>query len=278
MLFEKQKVKFDYIFNFWGVHTLFNIISVNLYKSNKKYVFVHDSRYLYKRYVCFYKKYDYIFCVSNELKNKVCNVYKNMSDKIITLHNAIDVNNILLLSKEIGFRDNYNGCRILSVGRFDYIKGFDIIIKSCKILLYKGYNVKWYIIGDGYENENLKLSIKENNLEDRFVLLGEKENPYPFFKECDIYVQPSRVDSYSLPLSEAKIFNKPIVTTSFMGSIEQIKDKETGLFVETSPEGIAVGVQQLLDNKELREKLTNNLKIENQKPNHDYFAELKKYL
>jgi len=279
LLFEKQSFRYDTIFNFWGqTKMLIPIICKDLYQSNNKYIFLHDERRISKKNKRYYSNYDLLFCVSKELTKKAKKIYKNISDKITTLHNFIDVNNILLLSKEISFKDNFNGCRILSVGRLDYVKGFDIVIKSCKILLDKGYDIKWYIVGDGPEKENLISLIKENNLDDRFILLGERVNPYPFFKECDIYVQPSRIDAYCLTLTEAKIFNKPIVATLFMGSKEQLNDNENAIIVETTPEGIAVGVQKLLDNKDLREKLINNLKEENKKPRPDYFAELKKYL
>lgn len=282
MLFEKQNVKYDYIFNWSGFSSIGDIICSNVYQSDKKYIWFHldffNDKTMIKKYKKILSKYNFVFCVSKSFSEKVKKVYKNIADKIVTLYNPIDTEKILNLSNSDSFNDNYNGCRILSVGRLIYLKGFDIAIKACKILIDKGYDFKWYVVGNGPERKKLMNLIKENNLENNFVLLGEKENPYPFFKDCDIYVQTSRSETYCLTLSEAKILNKPIVTTIFSGTYEQIKDKETGVVVETTPEGIAAGVQQLLDNKELREKLINNLKIENQKPKPDYFSELKKYL
>ena len=282
--FKKQNIKYDYIFNFWGINTLIHIIATELYKSDKYYIWIHDEKILFKKYGKYYSKYNFIFCVSKELTKKLRKIYKNISDKIMLLCNRIDTKNILKLSNDIGFEGDYNGFKILSVGRLSYIKkGFDIAIKACKILTDKGYDFKWYIIGEGKkqngaEREYVTNLIKENKLENRFVLLGEKENPYPFFKECDIYVQSSRAEGYCLTLAEAKLFNKPIVTTAFVGSYEQIKNNKTGIVVDTTPEGVAAGVQKLLDNKELREKLINNLKEENKLPKQDYFAELKKFL
>ena len=279
LLFEKQSIKYDYLFYLKSANVFFSFVFEYIYSFEKKYIWLHSEGLLQKeKYNKSLNKYDFIFCVSNELAKKAKKVYEDLSDKMSTLYIPMDVRNILNLSNGDGFKDNYNGCRILSVGRLVYLKGFDIAIKTCKILVDKGYDINWYIVGDGYEKEKLSSLIKENNLEKNFILLGEKENPYPFFKECDIYVQSSRSEGYCLTLAEAKIFNKPIVTTVFPGTYEQIKDNETGIIVETTPECIASGVQKLLDNKELREKLINNLKIENQKPKPDYFAELKKYL
>lgn len=279
LLFEKQNIKYDYLFYLKSSINLFYFVFEYIYFIEKKYVWVHSEGILkWKKYNKIWNKFDFIFCVSKELTIKAKKVYKSLSDKIATLYIPMDAKNILNLSNSIGFKDNYNGCRILSVGRLYHIKGFDIAIKACKKLVNKGYDIKWYIVGDGHEREKLNSLIKENNLANKVILLGEKENPYPFFKGCDIYVQSSRSEGYCLTLAEAKIFNKPIVTTIFSGTYEQIKDNETGIIVETTPEGIAVGVQQLLDNKELREKLINNLKEENKLPKQDYFAELKKYL
>lgn len=282
LLFEKQNIKYDYIFNWTGLNVIGNIICSKLYHCNKNYIWVHVEHCLkkkvYKKYNKLYNENDFIFCVSQELTNKVRNKYKNIADKIVTLYNYININDVVKLSNDVGFEDDYNGRRILSVGRLDYIKGFDVLIKAYKILIDKGYDIKLYILGEGNERESLTNLIKENSLENKIILLGEKINPYPYFKECDIYVQSSRAEGYCLALAEAKIFNKPIVTTVFSGTYEQITNNENGIIVETTPEGIAAGVQKLLDNKDLREKLSNNLKEENKKPRPDYFAELKKYL
>ena len=282
LLFEKQNIKYDYIFNWSNVSGFGHIISNNLYKFQKNYIWIH-SNFIFgilknKKYKKFLNNYDYIFCVSKELTNKAQKAYKNVSDKIVTLYNPVDTDNILNLSNGDGFKDNYNGYRILSVGRLNYVKAFDIAIKACRILVDNGYNIKWFIVGDGYERENLVNLIKENKLENTFILLGEKNNPYPFFKECDIYVQPSRSEGYCLALAEAKTLNKPIVTTVFSGTYEQIKDKETGIIVKTNPNSIATGIRTILDNNELKEKLVNNLKEENKKTKLDFFSELNKFL
>ena len=82
-------------------------------------------------------------------------------------------------------------------------------------------------------------------------------NPYPFMKECDIYVQPSRHEGYCITLGEARCFNNPIVTTNFTGANEQIKNEETGLVCEISENGIYKSLKRLLDDKDLY----NNIKI-----------------
>ncbi len=283
LLFEKQNSKFDYIFNFSGPNTLNHIICKDVYKCDKKFIWIHSEYSLTKndpkKYKNIFNKYDYIFAVSKVLTKELCNSLPKLQNKIKTLYNVVDRNFIINLSNDsqIGFKDNFNGGnRILSVGRLDYIKGFDIAIKACKILIDKGYDIKWYILGQGEEKENLIDLIKQNNLDNKFILLGAFSNPYPFFKNCDIYVQSSRSEAYCLTLAEAKIFNKPIVTTVFPGTYEQIKDNETGIIVDTNPKSIADGVENLLESDELRKKISLNLSKE--KKGINSFLELEKYL
>ena len=88
---------------------------------------------------------------------------------------------------------------------------FDIAIKAAAILVKKGYTIKWYVLGEGEERNTLEQSIKEHNLIANFILLGIKENPYPYINNATIYVQPSRFEGKSLAIDEAKILHKPIL-------------------------------------------------------------------
>ena len=61
------------------------------------------------------------------------------------------------------------------------------------------------------KEKKLEKMIEENDLQEIFILLGMKENPYPYIREADIYVQPSRFEGKSIAIDEAKILQKPIV-------------------------------------------------------------------
>ena len=132
-------------------------------------------------------------------------------------------------------------------------------IESCRKLLDKGYKVKWYVIGEGDEREKLTNLIKENRLEEHFYLIGLKSNPYPYLKQADIYVQPSRFEGKSIALDEAKILNKPIVVTNFSTAKDQINDGIDGLIVEMNSNAVAEGIERLINDKKLKQTLINNL-------------------
>ena len=108
----------------------------------------------------------------------------------------------------------------------------------------------------------IESQIPGKGLQDRFILLGSRSNPYPYFAACDIYVQPSLYEGFGITLSEAKMFAKPIVTTVFGTAHEQIKDRENGLIVGMTPEAIAEGVIRMVRDEELSEKCIGALQEE----------------
>ena len=98
---------------------------------------------------------------------------------------------------------------------------------------------------------------------DKFFLLGAKTNPYPYIKDADIYVQPSRFEGKSVALDEVKALAKPIVVTNFSTVYDQFIDGETALVSKMDPFDIADKIELLIKNESLRHELVENLKKEN---------------
>lgn len=183
-----------------------------------------------------------------------------MKDKTDVIYNIINNEQIYNWADEYkAFEDNFDGIRILTVGRLTKQKRTDIIPKIIYTILENRFNIRWYVVGDGEERENIINEIKVLGLEERLILVGTKNNPYPYFKECDIYVQPSRHEGYCLTLAEAKRFNKPIVTTNFVGAVEQIKNNETGLIVRFDEREIEESIIKIIEDDKLRDKFILNL-------------------
>jgi glycosyltransferase involved in cell wall biosynthesis len=148
---------------------------------------------------------------------------------------------------------------IASVGRLSVQKGFDLAIEACKILKQRRLNIKWIIVGEGQERENLERMISAFQLTDTVFLPGATPNPYPCMKACDIYVQTSRFEGMGMAVIEAAFLNKPIVTTNFPSALETVEHEKTGLICEMTPEAIANAVERLITDKELSQTLVNNL-------------------
>lgn len=232
-------------------------------KAEKKVAWIHSDVEVYKRYLSnyidYYSKFDKIYCVSEDGKAKFDNQYPNLSKKTEVFHNIINDKQLDKLSKEDqGFKDSFNGIRILTVARLTKQKGCDILPRIVSKLAAKN-NIRWYIIGDGEEREHISKEIEKYKVQDKLILLGLKTNPYPYFKECDIYVQPSRHEGYCITLAEARHFNKPIVTTNFVGAVEQIKNNETGLIVRFDEREIEESIIKIVEDDKLRDKLILNL-------------------
>ena len=154
--------------------------------------------------------------------------------------------------------------RILTVARIDEQKGLDIAIEAARLLKEKNFKFAWYEVGGGGLMRQYQSLVKKYGLEKEFFLIGARKNPFPCYRDCDIYVQPSRWEAYCLTLAEARAFTKPIVTTDFIGAREQIEDGETGLVVPTySAEALAAAVGRLLSDEALRKRLSDNLALAN---------------
>ncbi|MFD0988663.1 glycosyltransferase [Mariniflexile jejuense] len=216
-----------------------------------------------------YNNFNEIICVSSECEisflGEVQKTNKNLKTSVIK--DISDEKLIAIMSLEndgLNFVDSKNHIKLLTVGRLAKAKGYDLAIGACKILVDSGKKIKWFVIGDGPEKNNINDLIKANNLQDNFILLGYNENPYPFIKTCDVYVQTSLFEGLGLTVIEAAILKKPIVTTNFPTAHTIIKNLETGLICEMNSKAIAKDITRLLENSELRNSFVNNL---NKKPN-----------
>ena len=161
------------------------------------------------------------------------------------------------------FDNEFNGLKILTVGRLSIEKGQNLISSILDKLIKLGKNVKWYCIGYGDLKNELELEIQKYGLEEKLVLLGSKSNPYGYIRDCDIYVQPSQNECYCTTVTEAKCFNRPMVITNVNCSKEQIKNNYNGLIVDIDEQSILEGIIKLIDKKEIRDKFINNLSKEN---------------
>lgn len=204
---------------------------------------------------------DYIVTISEGCKEKFDKFYPELSDKTIVIENILSENFIVTQSKKYDEKDSFfnsNCIKALSVGRFCKAKNFDNIPDICSRLIKKGLNLKWYIIGYGSDEELIKQKIKQANMESNVIILGKKENPYPYIKNCDLYVQPSRYEGKCVAVREAQILNKPVVITAYGTSESQLKNGYDGVIVPMDNEGCAEGIYNVLTNKELLECLAYN--------------------
>lgn len=210
----------------------------------------------------YFEKADYIMAVSEITGEILSKFYPFIKDKIKVVHSILLPETIKKLSFEkILIKDNFDGIKIVTMARLSNEKGIDLAIKACSRLINEGYNVKWYFLGSGTEKnlERYKSLANELNVQSNIEFLGAVDNPYPYVRIADIYVQPSRFEGRSNALNEAKALNKPIVVTNYPTVRDQIIDKVEGIIVPVSAEGISEGVKKLIENPDKMKNLSMNL-------------------
>ncbi|MBR4287636.1 MAG: glycosyltransferase [Clostridia bacterium] len=204
-----------------------------------------------------YKRSSKIVAVSHSQAEALREFRHEYKNKIIAINNIIDVDDIKKRSEEkmdIEFsKDKFN---IVSCGRLSPEKGMDLAIDACKILVDKGYNnFKWRVVGGGPIEKHLADQIQKLGVQDYIQLLGMQSNPYPFIKNADLLVQPSRFEGHSVAIMEAKILGTPIVATKSAAK-EQIQHRTNGVLCDTTAESIANAIEKVLNDKELLKKIT----------------------
>lgn len=208
-------------------------------------------------------KFDYIIAVSEECKNAFLKKYPSLENKIRVMENITSPKFIRKMAEE-GIEGNIindNSFKLVSVARLSHAKGIDNAVRSLRILHDRGLiNIKWYVVGYGGDEKMIRNLIKENNLEDSFILLGKKINPYPYIKIADLYVQPSRYEGKAVTVGEAQILAKPVLITNYTTAQSQLKANIDGYICELSVVGITNGIEKLYYGILLRESLANNCK------------------
>lgn len=195
---------------------------------------------------------DMIVSISKEVQNKL---------KTENFENIVSETDLKRQS-EFGesFHDDFDGLRILTLGRLAVEKGQQLVPNVVRRLKDDGLNFRWYLIGEGNLRKELEKEIKRLRIENELVLLGSKINPYSYLKDCDLYVQTSLHEGYCITLYEAKIFEKPVVTTDFLSASNLIENHGDGLIVEISENGIYAAVKELIKDDNKRKEFSSFLK------------------
>ena len=204
-----------------------------------------------------YRDVDKIVAVSEQCGKLIKATYPQLTSKIIEMENILSKDLISQQASEpiLDMPREKGQCHLLSIGRYSYAKNFDNIPEICKHLLREGLQVKWFIIGYGCDEPLLKRKICEAGMEKNVILLGKRENPYPYIAACDVYVQPSRYEGKCVAVREAQMLGKPVIITNYPTSGSQLEDGVDGLIVPLDNEGCAAGIAAALRNPPLLARL-----------------------
>lgn len=204
--------------------------------------------------------YDQIVSISEDVTKGFVAKFPSLADKIVLIENILPKSLIEAQAQEapdLPFPDN-GSTTLLSIGRFCRAKNFDNVPDICRYLVADGRNVRWYLIGYGGDEALIRQKIAEAGMQARVILLGKKENPYPYIKACDLYVQPSRYEGKCVAVREAQMLGKPVVITAYPTSGSQLDDGVDGVVVPLDNEGCARGIAALLREPDKMRRLAEN--------------------
>lgn len=243
--------------------------------------------------------YNHIASISSDVTASFLKTFPSLKNKIIEIENIIPGDYVKSraetplgcdMTADVKPGHEVREITLLSIGRFAYQKNFDNIPSICRELINllsisrfctaKNYDnaseimhrintagisdVKWYIIGYGGGESLIRDKISEAGMEEHVILLGKKDNPYPYIKGCDIYVQPSRYEGKSITVREAQILCKPVAVTDYPTAPSQIKNGVDGIIVPLDNDGCARGLAHFIADTELQSRIVDYLRT------HDY--------
>lgn len=235
--------------------------------ADKKIAWIHNdfrtTKYKINCLTNILDSYQEFVAVSKRVAEEFCELCPKYKDKVSIAYNILPVEEVIRKADEIIFDSvfmNEYKTKLLTIGRFTKQKGIEYVIECSSLLKKKGKPFHWYLIGYGELEGFYRKMIRKYNIEDCFTILGKKENPYPYLKKCDIYVQPSIHEADCISVKEAKIFCKPIVCTDFDGADEQIINEENGVIVPVRDvAALEKQIEHLIESSEARNKLSNAL-------------------
>lgn len=203
--------------------------------------------------------YNYIVSISKDAARSFTNVFPMLENKIVIIENILPVKLVQRQMNECDVSDEMNGIglKLLSIGRYCKAKNFDNVPDICAKILNSGIKITWYIIGYGADEAIIKKQIIEKNMQKNIILLGKKENPYPYIKACDVYVQPSRYEGKSVAVREAQLLGKPVIITNYETAQSQLENGVDGFIVPLNNEACAEQMVSILKNKKKLNEISN---------------------
>ncbi len=251
--------KYDAAFSFAWPH---HFVAFKV-KADKKLAWIHTdySKTLLDRKndARVWDMFDNIIAVSDECGETFKKIYPSLSEKVVTVENILSPEFVRDSAEKFAAEEmQCEETSLLTIGRFCHAKAFDVAVDICKELIDRGRKIKWFALGYGGAEETVKAKAEKLGLGDRFVFLGKKENPYPYIKACDIYVQPSRYEGKAVSVREAQILCKPVIITNFTTAASQVKDGFDAIISPMDYKAVADDIERLMDNPSVLNSLIAN--------------------
>jgi len=219
-----------------------------------------------------FPQFDHMIYCSQKIKDLMHTYYPDLKypEESVVI-NAIPIEEIKRKAQE-KIEKLPEGPVFVSVGRLHSRKGYHKLIDAHKKLIDEGFHHSVIVVGSGEEMKNLTEQIRINNVQDTFILSGNRMNPYPYVKNADYFILPSESEAWPLVIAEALILQKPIIATDTGDVGQMIKDRETGYLINYETDEMYAAMKAFLTDPELIARIRKNLEnIEDQFDNQKIF-------
>lgn len=187
-----------------------------------------------------YKWADKVIAQQEEMHEEIISYTGLQAEKVVTLHNPIDVDYIQGCLKETNPfpKEAQNQYKYIWTARFSPQKGQDLLVQAFNIVHKEKPNAHLYLLGKYDEGSEFFKSIMDyiqsHKIKDSVHFLGFDSNPYRWIKQADCFVMPSRFEGLPNALIDAMYLEKPVVATRCIPVIDRIvKDCYNGIVVES---------------------------------------------
>lgn len=189
---------------------------------------------------------------TNHHRDEICRQWNLKRESIDIVPHGIKIpdRGKLYRTKETSFIE------VLYVGRLEHRKGIDVLLKAIPPVLCAQPQTRFKLAGPDAGNwETLFWQLNPTLPRDRVVFLGSIDEIQlrEAYRNCDLFVAPSRYESFGLIYAEAMAWGKPVIGCSVGGVPEVITNGESGLTVSPGdPEALSSAIIKLTSNSTLR--------------------------
>ncbi|MBW9151361.1 glycosyltransferase family 4 protein [Clostridium estertheticum] len=207
------------------------------------------------------RKCNYITTVSHAVKKSIINCYKLNDNKINVIYNCIDEKKYScdVINLRQKFNLNTDDIIVATIARLEKQKGINYLVDAIKILKTNNVNnFKLLIIGEGSLEENLKIQVKNNNLDDIVIFTGYLSNINSILNQIDIVVMSSMFEGLGLSLIEAMAHKIACIGTN-VGGIPEVIGNEGIIVEKANPVSLANAIEKLIEDDGKRKHMGERL-------------------
>ena len=185
--------------------------------------------------------------ISEGIKESLTRLVPQLEGRTRTVYIPLDIDKTQRRSRESLPEAETHKPYLLAVGRLEYQKGFDLLLRAYAELKPEVQH-RLVLVGEGKEKARLRALVKELGLEADVVMPGFQENPYAWMKGAAVFVSSSRYEGFCRVIAEALAVGTPVVATDCpSGPAEVLQGQQYGVLVPTEdPDALAEGIRSLL--------------------------------